>query len=171
MQISSLILLWKWLKSLWAAVWRQPGVLDWHFPFVQKGKVEKSRDAGALVKSLRGHLLELDQKSYVKKKKKKEKETEKESSRGLWVGTVCKAQLCVCVCAAIQNREGSDQEEKLGELLTKLCTGKPEVWHNRAIFILVRMCTRCMTCKLHWQTKHSQWATKATEVWELPWNI
>ena len=99
MQISSLILLWKWLKSLWAAVWRQPGVLDWHFPFVQKGKVEKSRDAGALVKSLRGHLLELDQKSYVKKKKKKEKETEKESSRGLWVGTVCKAQLCVCVCS------------------------------------------------------------------------
>lgn len=28
-----------------------------------------------------------------------------------------------CVCAVIQNREGSDQEEKLEELLAKLSTG------------------------------------------------
>lgn len=71
-----------------------------------------------------------------------------------------------CMCAVIQKREGLDKEEKLEELLAKLSRGSLRFWQSHAIFILVRMCTRCTTCKLNWQqnTASGQWKQLRSEV-------
>ena len=143
------------VKSLWAAVWNQPGVLGLAFSIgvEVKGGIKARWCNGRMSV---GHLLGLFQKSDVEKEERK-------------AAGACEWALVVmhhCVCAVIQKREGSDQEEKLEELLRKAFHWKPEVWQNRVIFILVRMCTRCMTCKLHWQqnTASGQWRQLRSEV-------
>lgn len=55
------------------------------------------------------------------------------------------------MCAVIQNREGIRSGSESISAPCKALQWKPEVWQSCAIFILVRVCTRCMTCKLNWQ--------------------
>lgn len=143
------------VKSLWAAVWRQPGVL-WLAFFIGvevKGGIKGWWCNGRI---LVGHLLGLFQKSHV------EKEERKAAGACEWA-VVVMHKLYVC---SDPKPGGIGSGREIRQAPRAAFHWKPEVWQHRAIFILVRMCTRCMTCKLNWQqnTASGQWRQLRSEV-------